>query len=301
MGTRGKDTEKRNMASCHIDTKSSREILEIINNEDQKVPLAVRKAIPEISNVVDAVVSVFRGGGRLFYIGAGTSGRLGVLDASECPPTYGVEPEMVTAIIAGGDKALRNSIEGAEDDREQGAIDIRNAGISSSDALIGISANGDAPYVVGALEYASSIGAFVSLIASNENASGFAFVKPEYRIAVVVGPEVITGSTRMKAGTAQKLVLNMITTASMIRIGKVYDNFMVDMKPVNTKLMERAVSMISEISGTGREKAVDLLKETGGNVKLSIVMAMTGKGKDESLSLLEANNGNIHFAVAGRL
>ena len=300
MGLLGKYTEKRNAASFRIDTKSSREILEIINEEDQKVPLAVKAAIGEIAATVDAVVSVFNNGGRLFYIGAGTSGRLGVLDASECPPTYGVDKTMVTGIIAGGDFALRNSIEGAEDDREQGVADVKDAGLTSRDALIGISANGDAPYVCGALEYAASIGAFVSMIASNRNAKGFDYVAPEHRIAVIVGPEVITGSTRMKAGTAQKLVLNMITTASMIRIGKVYDNYMVDMRPVNDKLVERAVSMISDISGADSRKARDLLQEAGGNVKLSIVMAITGMGQEESRRLLETHHGNIHFAVDGR-
>ena len=299
MDTRKKDTEKRNPASFRIDSKSTREILEIINNEDSKVPEAVRAAIPEIAAAVDGIVSVFRASGRLFYIGAGTSGRLGVLDASECPPTYGVPAEMVTGIIAGGDRALRSSIEGAEDDREQGRLDLIAAGFTSRDAVVGISANGDAPYVVGALEYGSSIGAFTAMIASNSDAAGFRYVRPECRIAALVGPEVIAGSTRMKAGTAQKLILNMITTTSMIRLGKVYDNYMVDMHPVNAKLVERAVMMISEIAGIDHDSARAFLQESGNDVRTSIVMALTGFDRKKAESLLLTHNGSIRFAVEG--
>ncbi len=299
MDTRKKDTEKRNPASFRIDSKSTREILEIINNEDSKVPEAVRAAIPEIAAAVDGIVSVFRASGRLFYIGAGTSGRLGVLDASECPPTYGVPAEMVTGIIAGGDRALRSSIEGAEDDREQGRLDLIAAGFTSRDAVVGISANGDAPYVVGALEYASSIGAFTAMIASNSDVAGFRYVRPECRIAALVGPEVIAGSTRMKAGTAQKLILNMITTTSMIRLGKVYDNYMVDMHPVNAKLVERAVMMISEIAGIDHDSARAFLQESGNDVRTSIVMALTGFDRKKAESLLLTHNGSIRFAVEG--
>lgn len=299
MDTPLKITEKRNPASEKIDSESTLRILEIINGEDMKVPVAVQCCIPEIAAVVDSVVSVFKRGGRLFYIGAGTSGRLGVLDASECPPTYGVDPSMVNGIIAGGDEALRHSIEGAEDDSDQGVEDVKKAGFNSCDALIGISANGDAPYVVGSLEYAASIGAFTSMITSNRNASGFKYVKPEHRIAVIVGPEVITGSTRMKAGTAQKLVLNMITTAAMIKLGRVFGNYMVDMCPVNAKLIERAVSMISEIAHISPDKARSFLKESGNDVKVSIVMALIGCGKEKAEYLLASHDDNIRFAVEG--
>lgn len=299
MDTQEKVTEKRNPVSSNIDSESTMGILEIINAEDRKIPLAVHDALPEIAAVVDDVVTVFRGGGRLFYIGAGTSGRLGVLDASECPPTYGVDSSMVIGIIAGGDKALRKSIEGAEDNREQGVLDVQQAGLTSADALIGISANGDASYVGGALEYARSIGAMTAMITSNKEAKCYEFVRPEHRISVIVGPEVITGSTRMKAGTAQKLVLNMITTASMVKLGRVYKNYMVDMCPVNTKLVERAISMISDIAKIDTDKAGEYLKESGNDVKTAIVMAITGMDRENASILLKNHDGNIRFAVDG--
>lgn len=292
-----KDTERRNPASVRIDTKSTQEILQIINDEDAKVVPAVRLEIPKIAKVVDSVVDSFHLGGRLLYIGAGTSGRLGVLDASECPPTYGVSPELVVGIIAGGDRALRNSIEGAEDDGEQGVEDLRSHNLSPRDILIGISANGDAPYVVGALKYAYGIGAKTAMISSNSNAKAFDYVKPDHRIVAKVGPEVILGSTRMKSGTAQKLILNMITTASMIKMGKVYDNYMVDLRPVNKKLVQRSVDMISEITGVSEEAATVFFEESGKNVKLAVVMASTGLDRKQAEDLLKKNSGNIHLAV----
>ncbi|MDD6840270.1 MAG: N-acetylmuramic acid 6-phosphate etherase [Spirochaetales bacterium] len=292
-----KDTEQRNPASVRIDTKSTEEILHIINDEDAKVVPAVKEEIPRIANVVDSVVDSFIKGGRLLYIGAGTSGRLGVLDASECPPTYGVSPDLVVGIIAGGDKALRNSIEGAEDDGDKGIEDLKSHSLSSVDTVIGISANGDAPYVVEALKYAKSIGANTAMISSNSNAKAFLYVVPDHRIVAKVGPEVILGSTRMKSGTAQKLILNMITTASMIKMGKVYDNYMVDLRPVNKKLVQRSVDMISEITDVSEEVAIRVFEESGRNVKLAVVMASTGLDRNKAEELLTKNSGNIHLAV----
>ncbi|HOE75671.1 MAG TPA: N-acetylmuramic acid 6-phosphate etherase, partial [Rectinema sp.] len=215
-------TESRNVHSEHIDDLPVIEILRIINEEDKGVPFAVEKALPSIAALVEDVVRAFNNDGRLVYIGAGTSGRLGVLDASECPPTFGVPPSMVVGLIAGGDAALRNSIEGAEDHPENGVKALKDIDFSAQDVLVGITASGAAPYVLGAMEYARNLGAAVAAISCNRQSKTFEIA--HHKILIEVGPEVITGSTRMKAGTAQKLVLNMITTASMIRIGKVYGN-----------------------------------------------------------------------------
>ncbi|MDR3335472.1 MAG: N-acetylmuramic acid 6-phosphate etherase, partial [Treponema sp.] len=223
-------TEQRNEASNDIDTKNSLEIVRIINNEDQKVAPAVSQILPEIAALVDDVVAAFKQGGRLVYIGAGTSGRLGVLDASECPPTYGISPDMVQGLIAGGREALTRSVESAEDRADVGVADLQGLNFCVKDVLLGITASGQAPYVLGALEYARNLGAVTGAISCNGNSKTFALAK--HRLYVDVGPEVVTGSTRMKSGTAQKLILNMISTASMIRMGKVYKNFMVDLQPV---------------------------------------------------------------------
>ena len=288
-------TEQRNPASYQIDTKSTAEILAIINQEDKKVPDAVARAIPQLTKLIDRAVEVFKNGGRLFYLGAGTSGRLGVLDASECPPTYGVSPDMVQGFIAGGDAALRRSIEGAEDDEQHGIDQLCSVRFSSADMLIGITASGSAPYVLGALRYARSIGSPVGAISCNKDSLTFDIA--DYPIYLPVGPEIITGSTRMKAGTAQKLALNMITTTAMIRLGKVYNNFMIDLMPVNAKLVERSKRLINEITGCGEAHAAQLFEASGGKIRTAVVMASLHIQKDEAEALLKQGSGNINSAL----
>lgn len=284
-------TEQRSPASSDIDSKNSLEILSIINNEDKKVPDAVKKILPEIAALVDDIVAAFKKDGRLFYIGAGTSGRLGVLDASECPPTYGVDPGMVQGLIAGGREALTKSIESAEDRAEEGVSELKAFGFSEKDVLVGITASGQAPYVLGALEYARSLGAATGAISCNEESKTFEYVK--HKLYVNVGPEVVTGSTRMKSGTAQKLILNMLTTASMIRIGKVYKNLMVDLRPVNHKLILRSIRLIQEVTGCSREEADKALEESGKKPKIAIVMVLLKVNREKAGKLLEEANGHI--------
>ncbi|MCK5199740.1 MAG: N-acetylmuramic acid 6-phosphate etherase, partial [Spirochaetales bacterium] len=234
----GLTTEQSNPRSEDIDTKSSIEILKIINSEDMTVPGVIAGSLDSIAAVVDTAVLSFKQGGRLFYVGAGTSGRLGVLDASECPPTFGTDPEMIQGIIAGGREALTKAIEWAEDDEAEGAKALNEKGICDKDIVIGITASGQAPFVIGAMKRGKAVGAAVCAISSNKDSRIFAHA--DYKICIDVGPEIVTGSTRMKSGTAQKLVLNMITTASMIRLGKVFNNLMVDLVPVNSKLINRS-------------------------------------------------------------
>ena len=235
-------TEQRNPNSFEIDTKSTLEILTIINKEDMTVPGAVTPAIPALSELVDEIVKAFKAKGRLFYIGAGTSGRLGVLDASECPPTFGVPSTMVQGIIAGGKQALTTAVEWVEDDEEAGVEALKQVEFSARDVLVGITASGQAPFVKSAMRYALSLGAVVGALACNRNSP--IFENSTHRIFLDVGPEILTGSTRMKAGTAQKLVLNMITTTAMIKLGKVYNNYMVDLTPTNSKLQRRALRLV---------------------------------------------------------
>ena len=288
-------TEQRNPASYQIDTKSTAEILTIINNEDKKVPEAVSQAIPQLTRLVDRAVEVFQKGGRLFYLGAGTSGRLGVLDASECPPTYGVSPDMVQGFIAGGDAALRRSIEGAEDDENHGIDQLRGAGFSVADMLVGITASGSAPYVLGALRYARSLGSPTGAISCNKDSHTFELA--DYPIYLPVGPEIVTGSTRMKSGTAQKLALNMITTTAMIRLGKVYNNFMIDLMPVNAKLVERSKRLINEITGCGEVRAAQIFEDSGRKIRTAVIMASLAVSKEEAEALLKQGNGNINNAL----
>jgi N-acetylmuramic acid 6-phosphate etherase len=287
-------TEQRNIISNKIDTKSIIDIIEIINSEDKKVPLAVEKCLDKIANVISLVVESFENDGRLIYIGAGTSGRLGVLDASECPPTFGVSKEMVQGIIAGGDYALRNSVEGVEDDREAGIESCKKISLNNKDTLIGITANGGAPFVVEALKYASSIGCKTAAISSNQNAKIFDVVDPDFRIHADVGPEIITGSTRMKSGTAQKLILNMITTTAMIKIGKVYNNWMIDLNPVNSKLINRSINMICDITHCSKEEAKTTFYDSKMNVRASVIMILLNINLEEAKVLLEKNKGNIN-------
>ena len=279
-------TEERNPNSVGIDTKSTVEILHIINEEDKKVAFAVEHAIPEIAATVERVTEVLAAGGRLFYIGAGTSGRLGVLDASECHPTFGVPYDKVQGIIAGGNKALTMSVEGAEDHGEEAVAEMKRRCFSSCDALIGITANGGAKFVVEALKYASALNAFTAAISSNPDTEVFDVIDPKYRIYLPVGAEIITGSTRMKSGTAQKMTLNMITTATMIKLGKVYNNLMVDVLPLNAKLVTRSINMIKLITGCSDKEAEDVFSASGNDTRLAIVMAATESGKEYAQELL---------------
>lgn len=275
-------TEQRNPNSMHIDRLSALEIVQVINNEDKQVSLAVEKCLPQIAEAVEKIVVAFQQGGRLVYVGAGTSGRLGVLDASECPPTYGVPPEMVVGIIAGGERALRHPIEGAEDNREQGKADLQTVNFSQKDVLVGIAASGRTPYVIGAMEYANELGATTVSIASNPN-SVMAQIA-DIAIDTVVGAEVLTGSSRMKSGTAQKLVLNMLTTASMILIGKCYQNLMVDVQATNEKLKARAIRIVIQATECEREIAEATLKTADNNAKLAIMMILGNLDKQSAES-----------------
>jgi N-acetylmuramic acid 6-phosphate etherase len=288
-------TERRNDRSLDIDTKSTAEILSIINDEDKKVAPAVEKALPDIARLVDDVVAAFRNGGRLIYIGAGTSGRLGVLDASECPPTYGVPPEMVQGLIAGGPPAITRSIEGAEDDREKGVADLEAIGFSARDVLVGITASGQAPYVLGAMAWARERGAVVAALSCNRNSRTFDFAT--HKIHLDVGPEVVTGSTRMKAGTAQKLTLNMITTASMIRLGKVFNNLMVDLRPVNRKLVERSKRIIRQATGCTVEEAERAFEESGRRPRTAIIMVLLGVDRPRAEDLERRAEGRVGEAL----
>lgn len=280
-------TEDRNPNSYDLDLKSTREILDIINGEDQKIAIKVNEAMDQIEVLVDEVIKTFNNAGRLFYLGAGTSGRLGVLDASETVPTFSVDPKMVTGLIAGGDNALRNPIENAEDSKDAAKIDLQKENLTENDFVIGIAASGRTPYAIGAIEYAKEIGAKTGSIACNKDAKISSYV--DFPIEIETGAEVLSGSTRMKAGTATKLVLNMITTTAMIKIGKVYDNLMVDVKPTNEKLVDRATKIISEISGCDYEKSNELLKDANNNVKLAIIMATKDVDYEKASKILEKN------------
>jgi N-acetylmuramic acid 6-phosphate etherase len=293
-------TEQRNPASANIDTLPAAEILRIINEQDAGVAEAVRRELAAIARAVDAIVEAFGRGGRLFYTGAGTSGRLGVLDASECPPTFNVPPEMVQGIIAGGDTALRRSSEATEDDPEAGARDLAERGFSAADVLVGIAASGRTPYVLGAMRLASELGAVtvgLSCVPDSELSRAASIA-----IAPVTGPEVVTGSTRLKAGTATKLVLNMLTTASFIRLGYVYGNLMVNVQPSNFKLAERARRIIRDAAGVDAARAAELLEAAGMSVRVAILMGKTGVDRAEAERLLEKASGRLSEAIqaAGR-
>ncbi len=290
-------TEQRNDQSTDIDTKSTMEILSIINDEDKKVPFAVEKALPAIAALVDDIVAALEKGGRLIYIGAGTSGRLGVLDASECPPTFGTPPDLVQGLIAGGPEALVRSIEGAEDSREKGIAELRRISFAARDVLVGITASGQAPYVLGAMAWAKELGAVVAALSCNRNSKTFAHAR--HRVYLDVGPEVVTGSTRMKAGTAQKLVLNMLSTASMIRRGKVFNNLMVDLTPVNRKLVERSKRMIRQATGCSREEAERAFAASGKKPKIAIIMVLLKVDRAKAEELERRAGG--HISLAARL
>ena len=288
-------TENPNPNSANIDLCSTEEILRIINREDQQVPLAVERAIPEITVAVDEIVARLKKGGHLFYFGAGTSGRLGVLDASECPPTYGVNPELVQGYIAGGDSALRIPSEGCEDDEEQGRREADEHQIGAEDVVVGITASGRAPYVVGVADRAKELGAYTVGVVTNANSILSKHV--DVCIAAQVGNEVVTGSTRMKSGTAQKLILNMLSTAAMIKLGKVYSNQMVDLRATNEKLRERAVRIFCTVTEADEETAHKYLDLSGKDTKLAILMYCTGLNKDEASALIEKNDGFLRGAL----
>lgn len=291
-------SEGRNPNTMHIDLLPTFDILREINYEDQTVPAAVGKVIPVIAAAVNQIVAAFQKGGRLIYMGAGTSGRLGVLDASECPPTFGVPADMVIGLIAGGPEALRRSIEGAEDDPEQGRQALRDIGLTAGDVVVGIAVSGRTPYVIGGLTYAKSVGAVTIALSCNPN-SAIAGIA-DLAISPVVGPEILTGSTRLKSGTAQKLILNMLTTASMIRIGKSYQNLMVDVNASNKKLVARAARIVMQATGCSLEEARRALDQTGNDVKLAILMEITGMGIEEARTALQNAGGFLRKAISAR-
>jgi len=288
-------TEQRNPNSMHVDSLSALEIVQLMNDEDKQVPLAIEKCLPQIAQAVECIVAAFQQDGRLVYIGAGTSGRLGVLDASECPPTFGVSPEMVKGIIAGGERALRHPIEGAEDSKAQAVVDLQTIQFSSKDVLVGIAASGRTPYVIGALEYAKSLGSVTVSIASNPNSAMANIV--DIAIDTVVGPEVLTGSSRLKSGTAQKLVLNMLTTASMILMGKCYQNLMVDVQASNEKLKARAIRIVMQATDCNKALAEETLKQADQNAKLAIMMILSGLDRAQAEALLEKHHGKLQLAL----
>ena len=288
-------TERRNPATAHIDELSTLSMLQVINAEDKKVALAVEKILPDIAQAVDLITDRLANGGRLFYMGAGTSGRLGILDASECPPTYGVEPELVQGLIAGGMPAIFKAQEGAEDNPELACKDLAAKDFSDKDVLVGIAASGRTPYVIGGLQYAQALGAAtIALACSPEPAIGeFAGIV----LTPLTGAEVVTGSTRMKAGTAQKLVLNMLSTGTMIKLGKVYGNLMVDVKTSNKKLEERARRIVMEATGCSREDSIIALTEAQGNAKLAILLHLTGMDFVAGHAALDRANGHLAEAL----
>jgi N-acetylmuramic acid 6-phosphate etherase len=284
-------TEQRNANTTHIDTMSTLEMVKTINNEDEKIAPAVGTQDEKIAQAIDIGAKRYHDGGRLIYIGAGTSGRLGVLDAVELVPTYGIKPERAIGLIAGGKSAMYLAVEGAEDDPDLAEADLKKINLSEKDMVLGIAASGRTPYVIGGLDYAKKVGAATVAVACVKNS--LIGQHAEIAIEAVTGPEVVTGSTRMKAGTAQKMILNMISTGIMIRQGKVYENVMIDVLPTNEKLVERAKRIISTVTGISKEQASHVLKEADKDVGLAIVMAKTKMNKEQAETLLAENHGNV--------
>lgn len=285
------NTEQQNPNTLDIDTCSTKEILEKINQEDQKIADVIKRQIPAISNLADEAFKAIKNGGRIIYVGAGTSGRLGILDASECPPTYGVSDELIQGMIAGGVPAIFKAQEGAEDSKEQAVLDLKKKQLTDKDMVIGLAASGRTPYVVSAIEYANSIGAITGSVCCVEN--GEVSKISQNPVEVITGPEVVTGSTRMKAGTAQKLVLNMISTTCMIKLGKVYTNLMVDVQPTNAKLEARACNIIKNITGIDEEQAQKLFIQSHKSVKTAIVMAICNVDEREAQEAIKVNEGHL--------
>lgn len=288
-------TERRNETTFGLDEMSVAEAVHLMNQEDHKVPDAVAEQLPQIEKVIEATITAFKKGGRLIYMGAGTSGRLGVLDAAECVPTFGVEAEMVVGLIAGGEQAMTVAVEGAEDDAELGAQDLKDLKLTENDMVIGIAASGRTPYVIGGLDYARSIGASTGTISCNKGAE--ISKHADMPIEVDCGPEFLTGSTRLKSGTAQKLILNMISTISMIGIGKVYNNLMVDVKPTNEKLVERSKRIIMQATEADYETAARYFAEADQNVKLAIVMILTDSSKEAAAEKLIQADGFVKKTI----
>lgn len=288
-------TERRNIRTMHLDDMTVDELLSVMNQEDQSVPHVIKHELPVIAQVVERAITSFKRGGRLIYIGAGTSGRLGILDAAECVPTFGVSPDMVVALIAGGERALVKAIEGAEDSKELAANELKELQVSERDTVIGIAASGRTPYVIGGLDYAREVGATTAALSCNKGSTIGRHA--EFKIEVETGPEVLTGSTRLKAGTAQKLVLNMISTASMIGVGKVYQNLMVDVQATNEKLEIRANRMIMEATGVDEQTAARYFDSSNGHVKTAIVMILADVTYAEAVERLERANGFVRDAL----
>ncbi|WP_082232229.1 N-acetylmuramic acid 6-phosphate etherase [Halobacillus massiliensis] len=289
-------TEQRNKNSYSLDKMTIMEALHTINNEDKKVAQAVETVLPKLNKSIEKIYESLSAGGRLFYVGAGTSGRLGVLDASECPPTFMTPPGMVQAVMAGGSDAFFNAAEGSEDNEEQGAADLKQRDLKAGDVVIGITASGRTPYPIGALKYAKKIGAYAISLSCNENSLISQYADCD--IEVVVGPEVLTGSTRMKAATAHKMILNMISTTTMVQLGKVHENLMVDVHASNYKLMERAKHTIMEITNASYEQAENALKQTNHEVKPAVVMIETGASCEKAEQAIKEAKGYVREAIA---
>ncbi|AIF44216.1 N-acetylmuramic acid 6-phosphate etherase [Virgibacillus sp. SK37] len=295
MELAGLTTERRNLNSLQLDQMTSLEILKLMNEEDKKVPLAIEAILPQVDLAVNKVFHALSHGGRLFYVGAGTSGRLGVMDASECPPTFMTSPDLVQTVMAGGQQAFFKAIEGSEDEEKQAVIDLEAKKFSKKDVMIGITASGRTPYPIGAVKYAKELGAYTISLSSNKESviSNYA----DCNIEVIVGPEVLTGSTRLKAATAHKMILNMISTATMVKLGKVYENLMVDVHASNYKLRERAKRNIMEITNVTYEKAEEVLNQTNYEVKPAIVMIESNVPYSTARKAIAENNGYVRKAI----
>ncbi|PRY82284.1 N-acetylmuramic acid 6-phosphate etherase [Alkalibacterium olivapovliticus] len=289
------ETEKQNQNTLNLDEMSIKEALTVMNNEDKHVAEAIEEVIPEIEEAVRVIITQLNKGGRLIYTGAGTSGRLGVLDAAECPPTFGTPKELVVGLIAGGKTALTEAIEGSEDSKEMGKEDLQAIELNVNDVVVGLAASGRTPYVIGALRYANELRTPTIAIACNKNSA----IGNEANIAIeaVPGPEVLTGSTRLKAGSTQKMILNMLSTISMVGIGKVYKNLMVDVQPTNEKLISRAENIVMKATDTDRETARRALAESDGKVKVAIIMILLNTDKDSAVEKLEETRGHIRKAL----
>ncbi len=291
-------TEQRNPRTRGLDRKSTLGILRVLNAEDARVAIAVRRELPKIARAVDAIVKSFRNGGRLFYVGAGTSGRLAVLDAAECPPTFGTSPKMVQAIIAGGSRAVQGAVEGAEDSANNGARDLRKAGVKRGDVVVGLAASGTTPYVIGATQFARKRGAVTVGVTSNSQSPLARAVN--IAIAPDTGPEAISGSTRLKAGTAQKMVLNLLSTASMVRLGRVYENWMVYVALTNQKLRQRGARILQEAAGVSVSAAEQALRQSQHNLPVALVMLKTGVNAGQARQRLRQSGGNVRQALEAR-
>ena len=288
-------TEKRNPDTKNIDMLSTLEIVAAIQREDEKVAAAVKMTLPDVAAAVELIVDALKRGGRLFYLGAGTSGRLGVLDAAECPPTFSTEPELVQAIIAGGNAAMFQAVEGAEDDSQQARLDLQSRGLKPQDAVVGLSASGRTPYVIGGLRYAKQIGATSLAVVCVPDAEMAA--DAQITMKALVGPEVIAGSTRMKAGTAQKMLLNMLSTATMVRLGKTYGNLMVDVRATNAKLTARVQRMVKDVTGASEQEVAVALDQGAGSAKTAIVMLLGRCSAQQAVQLLAQAHGSVRHAL----